>query len=350
MLTVGPAGEVAGPELPPPPGFPPPFPTATLRSPPGPWPPSPTSGAPPGTPPGDPSTVPAGPTENAPESWPAGIEARSLKGIGFTLRDRISGPPPVFWASPAGPEPGVLPDPLAEDASAAAGLALCGAEAGAGGAAGRTGGAGAACWTGCTGLMTGGGGSGTSRWAEARLGKCSGNASVGGGGGGCAATFTDVGTTGVNTGLGGGGGGGGGILAFCGAGAGGLGGAGAGVAFLGGAGANAGPPEMKSGTNTSLGSLSFGGAGVFSVTRKLSGLGGLEMIVMRESNRVAPKRGRAPGFAPRPGAFPAPGGWSAGRYGGSVKCRNSYTTMGRWVGLIREVPRNSKKRAANGML
>ncbi len=59
---------------------------------------------------------------------------------------------------------------------------------------------------------------------------------------------------------------------------------GAGIGALATAGIGAGPPEMKSGIFKSFGSLSVGGAfSVFSVRRKLSGLGGFETIVTRGS-------------------------------------------------------------------
>src|ERR1035437_4555715 len=95
MLTEGLAeGLAPGSPCPPPPGFPFPFPTATLLSPPGPGPPAPSSGDPPGVPPGDPRRVPAGLMVNSPLWTPPGIAAKSLSGMGFTLSDRICGPPP----------------------------------------------------------------------------------------------------------------------------------------------------------------------------------------------------------------------------------------------------------------
>jgi len=244
--------------------------------------------------------LPAGPIENAPWCCPAGIDERSLNGIGSTLSARIFGPPPDCCLSPGAAASDLFPGDAADAAVAGCGVSWA---AGWGGAA-------AAWGTGGAGFFTGGGGAGTSSWGTGIFGSGIASASWGGGGGGGAISGATCGTIGTI--------GGAGILGCAGTGGGagfGLAGvalstfAGAGVGDLATAGIGAGPPEIKSGIFKSFGSLRAGGAfSVFRVRRELSGLGGLEIIVTRGSKRVLPKRGRTPGFAPRPGAFPWPGG------------------------------------------
>ncbi len=103
----------------------------------------------------------------------------------------------------------------------------------------------------------------------------------------------------------------------------------------------------------SAGGLRSGGVfSVFSVMRKLSGCGGLETMVMRGSKCALPCRGCAPAFAPFPdgtlcgAAVRAASAPMAGRKRGSVKWRNSYTTMGARSTAVRGGPASH----ARGML
>lgn len=131
--------------------------------------------------------------------------------------------------------------------------------------------------------------------------------SIRGGGGGATGTVGVIGTTGTGGSLGavtGMGFSGAGVSTFSG-----VGGAGFPASGVG-----AGPPEIKSGIFKSLGGVGSGGRVSFlRVRRELSGCGGLEMMVTRGSKWLAPRRGRACGFDPRPGAFPSPRGLMIGR-------------------------------------